>query len=259
MWDSIKKGVQLVFSIYAYLVFFGTGIITLLYYVIISPLPNNTRLKWVYKFNRVWMKTWGYLCGFIFEVNGHDHIDPEETYIFLANHVNILDILTMASHLQHPFMPLAKKEVYKVPILGQLVGLNAIPVDRSSPESRSASFQGMLEKIREKTSILIFAEGTRNRTGKPLKKFYDGGFRLAIASQKPLIPVVLLNTRDLQPVKSVMLKPGRIRLDFLPPIPTIGMKPEDVEKMKTDVWNLIHAHILKEDKKFKNFSPTPAE
>lgn len=259
MWELLKKGAQFVFSVYSYLVFFSTGLITLLYYVLISPLPNNMRLKWVYAFNRVWMKTWGYLSGFIFEVNGHELIDPKETYVFSANHVNILDILTMASHLQHPFMPLAKKEVYKIPILGQLVGMNAIPVDRSSPESRAASFEGMLAKMRQKTSILIFPEGTRNRTGQPLKKFYDGGFRLAIASQKPLVPVVLLNTRKLQPVKSWMLRPGRIRLDFLPPIPTIGKTLEDVEQFKTEIYNLLQAHILKEDKNFKNFSPSTAE
>ena len=259
MWQFLKKSIQFLYSLYAFFVFFSTGIITLIYYVIISPLPNNTRLRAVYAFNRVWMKTWGYLTGFIFEVNGHDHIQREEVYVIMANHVNILDIFTMASHIQHPFMPLAKKEVYHIPILGQLVGLNAIPVDRSSPESRAESVKNMIRKMELGTSILIFPEGTRNRTGKPLKNFYDGGFRLAIESQKPLIPAILLNTRNLQPVKSVFLRPGRIRLDFLEPIPTLGLTQDDLPAFKASVRKLMYEHIVKEDKSFKDFSPSETE
>ena len=167
MWQFVKKSIQFLYSLYAFFVFFSTGIITLIYYVLISPLPNNTRLRAVYAFNRIWMKTWGYLTGFIFEVNGHDRIEREEVYVIMANHVNILDIFTMASHIQHPFMPLAKKEVYRIPILGQLVALNAIPVDRSSPESRAESMKNMIRKMELGTSILIFPEGTRNRTRPP--------------------------------------------------------------------------------------------
>lgn len=259
MWQFVKKSIQFLYSLYAFFVFFSTGLITLLYYVIISPLPNNTRLRAVYAYNRVWMKTWGYLTGFIFEINGHDFIQREEVYVIMANHVNILDIFTTASHIQHPFMPLAKKEVYKIPILGQLVGLNAIPVDRSSPESRAESMRNMVKKMELGTSILIFPEGTRNRTGKPLKNFYDGGFRLAIESQKPLIPAILLNTRNLQPVKSVFLRPGRIRMDFLEPIVTKGMTQDDLPALKSRVRKLMYEHIVKEDKSFKDFSPSETE
>ncbi|MEM6802106.1 MAG: lysophospholipid acyltransferase family protein [Bacteroidota bacterium] len=259
MWDFLKKSLRFIYSLYAFLVFFITGFVTLIYYILISPLPNNTRLRWVYAYNRIWFKTWGYLTGFIFDIRGESYINRKETYVLMANHVNILDIFTTASHIRLPFMPLAKKEVYKVPILGQLVGLNAIPVDRSSPESRKESMKRMVEKMMTGTSILIFPEGTRNRTGQPLKNFYDGGFRLAIEAQKPIIPILLLNTRTLQPVNSVFLQPGRIRMDFLEPIDTQGMSLDDLPALKARIRKLMYEHIVKEDKSFKDFSPSEQE
>ena len=253
---SLNKFFRILYSFYTFSLFFITALPVLLLYVLIYPLPNNTRLRTVYRINWIWLSTWGFLCGIIFQTKGHNKISREETYVFLSNHCNLFDIIMTASRIQHPFMPLAKKEVFKVPILGQLVGMNSVPVDRSSKESRKESFERMMGKIKAKTSILIFPEGTRNRTQKPLKDFFDGGFRLAISAQVPIIPIVLLNIRKLQPVGTFLVSPGKVSLNFLDPIPTKGLTLADVEALKQSVFEKMQRFIVENDIFFKDFTET---
>ena len=250
----LKKIIHGIYSGWVLLLFFVTGIPVLLLYFIIYPLPNNIRLRWVYRINYVWLTSWGLLSGIIIQTKGDKKRDPKETYVFISNHCNLFDIVMTGSRIQHAFMPLAKKEVLKVPVLGQLVGINSVPVDRSSKESRRQSFERMVERIRQKTSILIFPEGTRNRTAKPLKEFYDGGFRLAITTQVPIMPIVLLNIRKLQPVGTFLVSPGKISLNFLDPIPTKGMELTDVEKLKQMVFDRMQKFILENDIFFKDLA-----
>ena len=132
--------------------------------------------------------------------------------------------------------------------------MNSVPVDRSSKESRKESFERMVEKIKQKTSILIFPEGTRNRTKLPLKDFFDGGFRLAITSQVPIIPIVLLNIRKLQPVGTFLVAPGKVSLNFLDPIPTKGLTLKDVETLKQTVFETMQRFIVENDNFFKDFA-----
>ena len=253
MKTNLGKIFRILYSFYTFLLFFITALPVLLFYFIILPLPNNTRLRWVYRCNIIWLTTWGILCGIIFQTKGAKKINRDETYVFLSNHCNLFDIIMTGSRIQHPFMPLAKKEVMKVPVLGQLVGINSVIVDRSSKESRKQSFERMLERIRQKTSILIFPEGTRNRTNKPLKDFYDGGFRLAITAQVPIIPIVLLNIRQLQPVGTFWVSPGKVSLNFLDPIPTKGLTLDDLEGLKKSIFEKMKRFILENDKFFADF------
>ena len=252
----LKKIIHVLYSGWVLLLFFITGIPVLLLYFLIYPLPTNVRLRWVYRINYVWLTSWGFLSGIIFQTKGDKKRDPRETYVFISNHCNLFDIVMTGSRIQHAFMPLAKKEVLKVPVMGQLVGMNSVPVDRSSKESRKESFERMVEYIKNKTSILIFPEGTRNRTDKPLKNFYDGGFRLAIATQVPIMPIVLLNIRKLQPVGTFLVSPGKISLNFMDPIPTVGMKMEDVEKLKQTVFDRMQKFILENDVFFREIVPS---
>ena len=83
--------------------------------------------------------------------------------------------------------------------------------------------------------MLIYPEGTRNKTTEPLKSFYDGAFKLAIATQKPIIPVVLLNTKKILPAYPIMyLKPGKIQLHILPPILTEGHTVASLKQLSFD-------------------------
>jgi 1-acyl-sn-glycerol-3-phosphate acyltransferase len=242
---------QALYSFYALALFFLTAIPALLVYSLMALFPARTRMMGIYYYNRTWIGLWSLLTGIWIDIENRRALDPKETYVLAINHNNLLDIPMAGSCIVHPFQPLIKSELLRVPLLGTLFSLTSIPVNRSSPESRAASFERMVRKIQGGMSILIFPEGTRNRTEAPLKSFYDGAFRLAIATQKPVMPVLFMHHRLLQPVKTFWLRPGRIAVRFLEPIPTAGMGEGDSDRLREQVYGLMESTLLRDDRFFQ--------
>lgn len=258
MLKTILTPIKALYSFYALAVFFITLIPVLILYLLISWMPHNKRLRTIYAINFGWIKIWGFLTGIIILIRGRKYKDPKKTYVFMSNHCNMLDIPMTGSHIQHPFMPLIKKELLRIPGLGQLFAMTSLPVDRSSKESRQRGFRRMVNAIEHQTSILIFPEGTRNRTKEPLKDFYDGGFRLAVHTQVPILPVILLNIRDLQPVDTFWISPGIMTLQYLEPVETAGLSEADIPALKEKVRKAMFEFIVEHDRSFKDYQAIPA-
>lgn len=252
----VKNVREIAYSIYTFTLFFLGLPVMAVFYLLILPFPTTKRLRLTFAINRVWVKIWAKLSGITIEVANAEKINKDQTYIFLSNHCNLFDIVMCGSSIQHPFKPLIKRELLYVPILGQLFLTATIPVDRSSKESRQKSMDRMLNNLKRNVSILIFPEGTRNRSKNPLKAFYDGGFRLAIAGQTPIMPVILLNNRSLQPVGTFRIYPGKVSVHFLDPIETKGMTNADLESLKKKVHSLMGSFILKNDDYFQANLPS---
>jgi 1-acyl-sn-glycerol-3-phosphate acyltransferase len=95
--------------------------------------------------------------------------------------------------------------------------------------------------------MCIYPEGTRNRTAEPLKPFHDGAFRLAAATCKEIIPCIIMGTKKAMPIhKKFYLLPARLRMHFLPPVPSAGIP---VAALKEKVFNIMQAEILKTEKR----------
>lgn len=86
-------------------------------------------------------------------------------------------------------------------------------------------------------SILIFPEGTQNRTKEKLQPFYDGAFRIAVETQEPLLPVVVVGANKLMPPGTIPLRPGKIKIVVGKAIPTQGLGLGDVSALKEQVRN----------------------
>lgn len=163
----------------------------------------------------------------------------------------MIDIPFTASCIDHYYKPLVKKELMSFPILGPLLRMTSLGVYRSSPESRKNVSVKMAEAMKNGLSLLIFPEGTRNRTPEPTKEFYDGAFKAAISAQANIAPFVLINIRHLQPVDSNLIYPGRVTMRFLDPISTAGMTEADTETLKNRVRAMIDEVLRKEDILFR--------
>jgi len=208
-----------VYSIYALVLFAALLFIALLPYILTKIfLPYNKQIKGVYVINSIVMHIWAPMTGFRFEIQGDNLFDKDESYVVAVNHYSLVDMLALAYGLGVSGKPLIKRELLKIPILGWIFAMASIPVDRRNKDSRRRSFENMVSEMNLGISILIFPEGTRNRTGKPLGDFKDGAFRLAVESGKPILPVVLLGHKDLSHPDHLLLRPGKVILQYLEPI-----------------------------------------
>ncbi len=199
-----------------------------------------------YWFLKLWARTFSILNFIPYRIYGREHIHPGKAYIYLSNHTSYLDIPGVCLTVPKQIRPLAKKELLKIPVLGWIIDHASVIVDRSSNESRRKSMEHLKDVLRRGISILIFPEGTQNRTTEPLQPFYDGAFRIAIEMQQPILPMVILNAGKLMPPKRMHIEPGTITIKIRPEISTAGLTNADLpalrERVRKEMLEMIAEH-----------------
>jgi 1-acyl-sn-glycerol-3-phosphate acyltransferase len=154
------------------------------------------------------------------QIDGLNTIDKERASIYIPNHLSIFDIFALLAALPVDFKFIFKEEIMRVPMLGWAMRkAGYISIDRSSPAKARRTFKQAVDMIRNGTSLVIFAEGTRSRNGhlQPLKR---GAFQLAIASGSLIIPVAIKGSNEIMPRGSFRLKGGSIAIQLGSPIST---------------------------------------
>jgi len=188
-----------------------------------------------YWFLKLWSRTFSLLNQIHYKIKGRENIRPGKSYIFLSNHTSYLDIPGVCLTVPRQIRPLAKKELLKIPVLGWIIRHASVIVDRSSNESRRKSMEHLKDVLRRGISVLIFPEGTQNRSDQPLQPFYDGAFRIAIETQQPILPMVILNAGKLMPPRRMFIQSGTITIIIRPEITTHGLKPGDLPALRESV------------------------
>ena len=245
------KILKYIYSIWLAVTFIAITFPMLICYLFLFLVPYKYQIIGVYYINRTFMFFWSLIVGLFYKIKGTENIKKDQTYIVVSNHVNILDLAAISFGLRVFAKPLVKKELTKIPGVGQLFSLMCLTVDRSDKESRHKSKIKMLSDLRQGISIFIFPEGTRNRSNEPLLSFFDGAFELAIEAQVPILPAIQLNTRKLNPSSSIIFRPGIIELVHLPSIPTTGLTLDNMKELKEKVHAIMYDFIQKQDENFK--------
>ncbi|MGB3619487.1 MAG: lysophospholipid acyltransferase family protein [Catalinimonas sp.] len=192
-----------------------------------------------YRFLALWSYLFSWLVGVRYRTQGREHVRAADAYIYTSSHNSYMDIPTIMREVPGQFRPLAKSEMARTPIFGWIYRYATVMVNRHSPESRRASLNRMKEVLRKGISIFIFPEGRINLTDAPLTPFYDGAFRVAIETQRPVAPLVILNSRNIMPRERADFHPGVITTVFARPIPTEGLTLADVPALKQRVYQVM--------------------
>lgn len=237
---------------YAGLLFFLPTLLVIPIHGILSIFPPLKRLPKIYRVHRIWVGAWELLTGIRFSVSGRENLVKDQPYVFVLNHTNMLDIPMVGSRIYHPWVSLIKKELAYIPLVGYIISLIAIPVDRSNAESRKKSLLTMTNTLRQGISILIFPEGTRNSSSSPLKRFFPGAFKVAIEAQVPILPMVITHSRPMNPPRTLDLYPGKSHLHILPEIKTEGMSKNDIESLKQQAFTTIETFLIEHDPAFES-------
>jgi 1-acyl-sn-glycerol-3-phosphate acyltransferase len=233
--------------IYAFTLFFLLMIPVFVWALVVSQTGRIRGGNLVYQACVLWADVWFFL---IFIRHRNIYIQkpsPDKSYIFVANHLTYLDAAILPKVFRHPVRPLGKVEMAKVPIFGTIYKNAIVTVDRSSPGNRAKSVQLLKSILRKGISVVVFPEGTFNESGKALKNFYDGAFRIAIETSTPIMPVLLLDVYDRMHTSSLFsLNPGRSRAVFLPEVPVDGYTIKDVAALKQLVYGLMEQELIRQ-------------
>jgi 1-acyl-sn-glycerol-3-phosphate acyltransferase len=175
------------------------------------------------KVARAWARSLLWIAGIKVEVEGLERVRPGGSYVFVANHLSYIDTPVVLAHLPEQFLFLAKSGLFKVPFLGwHLQRAGHVPVPREDPRAALRTLAHAAGLIRDGRSTLIFPEGGRSETGE-LQDFKDGAAFIAIRAQVPIVPLALVGTRDILPMHTTIVRPGRVRIRVGAPIPTQGL------------------------------------
>ena len=177
--------------------------------------------------------------GFTYNIKREEIPDPKASYMFVANHTSMTDIMLMLVAVKNPFVFVGKKELAKIPLFGFFYKRTCILVDRSSAKSRQAVFLRAQKRLKQGLSICIFPEGGVPDESVVLDKFKDGAFRLAINHQIPIVPMSFLDNKKRFSYTFFSGSPGRMRAIIHPFISTEGLTIEDTRALNEKTYELI--------------------
>ena len=232
--------------------FFRT-LLALLFWIVLAPPAALVAFPWTFITGKVDFLYWAgmglayrgaRIAGARVKLVGFDQIDPAGTYIFMSNHVSNLDPPLLVPLVPGRTSVLAKKEIWRIPILGKALDLaEIVPVERSNRDSAISSIRRAGEVMRHHIHMTIFPEGTRSPDGR-LMPFKKGPFHLAAETGFPIVPVTILGTEKMMPKGSMIVKPGTATLVFHSPIHSTQFASR--EELMQAVRNAINSALPEE-------------
>lgn len=236
---------KIFFSIYQWFVFAPIfiliTILTALIVMIMAPVFGNK--FWGYYPPKWWSRLtcWLSLCRI--KTRGHENIDPDKSYIFVANHQSSYDIFLTYGFLNHNIIWMQKQSLRSIPFVGfASEKAGHVFVDNSSPSKRAISIKNAKSKIVDGVSIVIFPEGRRTINGK-MGVFKKGAFHIAHDLKLPIVPITINGAYDVLKRNTFDLKPGKMELIIHKPLNTDNITEEDIPQLINKTENIIKSGL----------------
>ena len=189
---------------------------------------------------RIWAKVILFGMGFRVKLETEEEIIEGKSYMFVANHTSMTDIMLMLSVVKNPFVFVGKKELAKIPLFGFFYKRTCILVDRSSSKSRMAVFERAQKRLNQGLSICIFPEGgVPDDESIVLDEFKDGAFRLAIDHHIPIVPLTFADNKKRFSYTFFSGSPGLMRVKIHHFIDTKTQSADYKKAIKGQVHNVI--------------------
>jgi len=190
------------------------------------------------------------ILGVDLEVRGVERIDPDSAYVFMANHMSLIDGPLLFMLIPQPVRVLLKKEVFRIPVIGlSMKHVGFVPVDRKRLKGARQSIERASRLMTEKSySFLIFPEGTRSRDGL-IQPFKRGGFFLAVNTQAPIFPITIKGAFELMPRGSFFVKRGKIKVIFHKPVKIEGSDRGSIPEISKKVGSVIQSGLINGEKR----------
>jgi len=214
---------------------------------LVASILTERGYPYFFKMSRIWAKCVLFGMGFYYKIERTQKIDRKKSYMFVANHTSMTDIMLMLATVDNPFVFVGKMSLAKIPLFGFFYKRTSILVDRSCSKSRMEVFNEAQKRIDRGLSICIFPEG-----GVPhdetifLDHFKDGAFRLAVEHQLPIVPLVFPDNKKRLSYTFYSGSPGLMRVKILPIVETVSATGEalDRKEVREHVRNMIYDGLM---------------
>lgn len=218
--------------------------ILLLFPLLVLSILKEEWYPYFFKLARLWAKIILIGMGFRWIIDKEQALEPDKSYMLIANHTSMTDIMLMLVSSKNPFVFVGKAELVKIPIFGFFYKRTCILVDRSSEKSRKAVFLRAQNRLNKGLSICIFPEGGVPDQNVVLDEFKEGAFRLAINHQIPIVPMTFADNKKRFPFEFFSGGPGKMRVMIHRFLSTEGLTSKDSKTLKEEARSIILEQLL---------------
>lgn len=233
-----KSIFHILYRIWFY-VLLGLPIVIMLPILLISIIKESW-YPFFFRLARFWAAFILFGMGFYPKIKQDLKYEKGKSYLFVANHTSMTDIMLMLYTTRNPFVFVGKAELAKIPLFGFFYKRTCILVDRSNAKSRHNVFIQAQKRLQQGLSVCIFPEG-----GVPedesilLDEFKDGAFRLAIEHKIPVAPLTFHDNKKRFSYSFLSGSLGVMRVRVHDIIPTGILEMEDKRMLKTQTRDII--------------------
>lgn len=234
---------RIFWRIWFYILF--TGIIIISSPILLIVTAKESWYPIFFKFARLWARL--ILIGMGLKVRRKtlQKIKKGKSYMFIANHTSIIDIMLMLVVVKNPFVFVGKAELAKIPVFGFFYKRTCILVDRGDANSRRKVFKEAQRRIDTGLSICIFPEGlVPDDESIVLDAFKGGAFKLAIEHKLPIVPMSFYDCKKRFSYTFFSGSPGFLKVKTHAFIETKNLELSETNALKNEAHELIYSDLI---------------
>lgn len=220
-------------------------------FLVLFCLSERTYPQFFWIARNIWANCILYGMGCVPHIKREQPFVKGESYMLVANHTSMLDIMLMLKISKNPFVFIGKKELVKIPIFGFFYKRVCIMVDRECSKSRTGVYRRAQRRLDQGLSICIFPEGGVPEEHIVLDQFKDGAFKMAVAHNIPVVPITFFDNKKRFSFSFYSGGPGKIRALVHRFIPTEHIEDHKRSPLKEDTRRVILEALEKDAKTYK--------
>ena len=215
-------------------------------FLLVTTLSEKWYPQFFWLARNLWATPILYGMGCPPKITFEQNILKKESYMLVANHTSMLDIMLMLYISKNPFVFVGKKELVKIPVFGFFYKRVCIMVDREDTRSRTGVYRRAQRRLGQGLSICIFPEGgVPDDENVLLDSFKDGAFKMAIAHHIPVVPMSFHDNKKRFSFSFFSGGPGRIRATVHSFFETQLLAEEDKATLREEVRAVIFNELTK--------------
>ncbi|WP_411030365.1 lysophospholipid acyltransferase family protein [Spongiimicrobium sp. 3-5] len=207
--------------------------------LLVSTLSEKWYRQFFWLARNLWAAPILYGMGCFPKITREGKMEKGKSYMLVANHTSMLDIMMMLRVSKNPFVFVGKKELVKIPLFGFFYKRVCIMVDREDSGSRTGVYIRAKRRLGQGLSICIFPEGGVPEEHILLDEFKDGAFKMTIAHKIPVVPITFYDNKKRFSFTFFSGGPGKVRAKVLPFFETDKLVEEDKPKLREAVRTVI--------------------